>query len=75
MPAPSAPVAKLRASKARRTQSYAPDHPKILEVSRALDYEKLAEHAARVVKDWPTPPPEVCERIAGILRGRGGGAE
>jgi hypothetical protein len=67
MAMPSAAVAKLRASKARRLQSYPPEHPKVREVGRALDYEMLAEHAARVIADWPTPPPEVCDRIAAIL--------
>ncbi|BDB44549.1 MULTISPECIES: hypothetical protein [Mycobacterium] len=68
MAAPSAAVAKLRASKARRIQSYPPDHPKVREASAALEYELLIERAAKVVADWPTPPPEVRDRIAAILR-------
>ena len=65
---PPPAVAHRRAQKARRLQSYPPDHPKVLEAGQALDYEMLAEHAARVVADWPTPPPDVVDRIAAILR-------
>jgi hypothetical protein len=67
MAAPSANVAKLRASKARRLQSYPVDHPKVREVGQALDYEMLAEHAARVVADWPQPTDEQLQRIASLL--------
>jgi hypothetical protein len=31
--------------------------------------DRLAEHAAKLVADWPTPPLEVLNRIAAILRG------
>ncbi len=68
MAAPSATVAHLRASKARRLQSYPPDHPKVREVGQALDYAKLSEHAAKVVADWPDPPPEMLAEVAAILR-------
>ncbi|BBX00923.1 hypothetical protein MMOR_18590 [Mycolicibacterium moriokaense] len=74
MAAPSAPVAKLRASKARRLQSYPPDHPKVREVGQALAYEVLAEHAARVVADWPTPSAEQLAKVAAVLRNAGGAA-
>jgi hypothetical protein len=30
--------------------------------------DRLTEQAAEVVADWPTPPPEVLNRIAAILR-------
>ena len=65
---PSAAVAQLRASKARRLQSYPADHPKVREVGEALDYEMLAEHAARVVSTWPTPSEELLAKVTGVLR-------
>jgi hypothetical protein len=52
MAAPSATVAHLRASKARRLQSYPADHPKVREVGQALDYEMLAEHARMSRVSW-----------------------
>lgn len=69
MAALSATVAKLRASKARRLQSYPPDHPKVREVGQALDYEMLAEHAARVTATWPTPSDEQLAKVASVLFG------
>jgi hypothetical protein len=71
MAAPSAEVAHHRASLARRKQSYPENHPKVVEARQNLAYAALAEHAARVVGDWPTPPPEMLARIAGILRAGG----
>ena len=71
MAAPSATVAKLRASKARRLQSYPADHPKVEEVGQALDYEVLAEHAARVVANWPKPTEAQLARVAAILQAGG----
>jgi hypothetical protein len=74
MAAPSATVAKYRASKARRLQSYPADHPKVREVGQALDYEMLAEHAARVVTNWPRPSEEQLAKVAAILRSASSGA-
>ncbi|MGV0638245.1 hypothetical protein ABVK33_10030 [Mycobacterium kansasii] len=74
MAAPSAPVARLRAQKARRLQSYPPDHPKVREVGQALDYAMLTQHAAKVVETWPDPPPELLAEVAAILRIAGGAA-
>jgi hypothetical protein len=68
MPAPSPALAHLRSCVARRTQSYPPDHPVVLEAKRDLAYEKLAEHAAKVVADWPEPTDEQLARIAALLR-------
>lgn len=62
-------IAHHRAKVARRKQSYPDDHPKVVEAQQALAYAGLAEHAAKVVADWPTPPAEVLDRIATILRG------
>ncbi len=61
-------LAHHRAQVARRKQSYPDDHPKVVEAQYSLAYEGLAEHAARVVADWPAPTPEQLERIAAILR-------
>lgn len=67
MAAVSANVARLRASKARRLQSYPADHPKVREVGQALDYEVLAEHAVRVVSTWPSPSDEQLAKVASVL--------
>ena len=65
---PSPTVAQLRASNARRLQSYPADHPKVREAGQALDYEVLAEHAARVVSTWPTPSEELLAKVTDVLR-------
>lgn len=67
MAAPSAPVAKLRAQVARRNQSYPSDHPRVVEVRQALDYQVLAEHAARVVATWPDPTEEQLRKVSALL--------
>jgi len=59
----------LAGRKAALSRSRPGDDPEFVAVSEGLAYEQLAEHAARVVADWPTPPIEVRERISGILRG------
>lgn len=61
--------ARYRAQVARRKQSYSDDHPKVIEAQQNLAYAGLAEHAAQVVADWPTPPGEILDQIAAILRG------
>jgi hypothetical protein len=65
---PSTAVSKLRAQVARRTQSYPSDHPRVVEARQELDYTVLAEHAARVVANWPQPTPEQLQKVAAILR-------
>lgn len=62
-------IAHHRAKVARRKQSYPEGHPKVVEAQQDLAYAGLTEHAAKVVADWPTPPTEVLDRIAAILRG------
>jgi hypothetical protein len=59
----------LAGRKAALSRSRTEDDPEYRAVSEGLAYEGLAEHAARVVADWPTPPIEVRERISSILRG------
>jgi hypothetical protein len=71
---PSVTVAALRASKARRLQSYPAGHPKVHEVGEALDYEMLAEHAARVVSTWPMPSKELLAKVTDVLRTARAGA-
>lgn len=58
----------LAGRKAALSRSRPNDDPEYVAVSQGLAYEQLAEHAAEVVADWPTPPPEVRDRIAAILR-------
>ena len=40
----------------------------LADAKQDLAYEGLAEHAAKVVTNWPEPSPEVIARIAAILR-------
>ncbi len=68
MAAPSAEVAHLRASLARRTQSYPPNHQKVVEAKQQLVVAGLVEHVKKVVSDWPTPTPEQLEPVAALLR-------
>ena len=73
MAAPSATVARYRAQLARRTQSYPPHHPRVVEARRGLAIEQLAEHARRVVEGWPKPTSEQLQRVAAILLTAPGG--
>lgn len=68
MAAPSAEIAHLRASLARRTQSYPPNHQKVVEAKQQLVVAGLVEHVKKVVGDWPTPTPEQLEPVAALLR-------
>lgn len=60
--------AHYRAKVARRKQSYPDDHPKVIEAQRDLAYAGLSEHAAKVVANWPDPPPDLLAEVAAILR-------
>lgn len=68
MAAPSADIAHHRASLARRTQSYPPDHPKVIEAKQHLVVAGLVEHVKKVVSGWPPPTPEQLGHIASLLR-------
>ena len=59
----------LAGQKAALSRSRPNDDPEFVAVSLRLAYEQLAEHAAKVVADWPTPPDEVLAKVAAILRG------
>lgn len=61
----------LAGRKAALSRSRPEDDPEFVAVSERLAYEQLAEHAARVVAAWPTPPPEVRDRLVSILRAGG----
>jgi hypothetical protein len=72
----SAPVASHRGrvaalARAVRNGERSPEDPELNNARQDLAYERLAEQAAKVVADWPTPPPEVLNRIAAILRSGG----
>jgi hypothetical protein len=47
------------------------DDPDFIAAGHDLAYEGLAEHAARVVAQWPTPTNEQLQRVAAILRAGG----
>lgn len=69
MAAPSAESRHHRARIAALSRDRAPDDPEIVSARRLHDYSRLSDQAAKVVADWPTPPPEVLEKVAAILRG------
>jgi hypothetical protein len=69
MAALSAESRHHRASVARRKQSYPDGHPKVVEAKQNLDYARLADHAAKVIADWPAPTDEQLAKVAAILRG------
>lgn len=68
MAAPSAEVAKLRASLARRTQSYPPDHPKVVEARQALAAVGLEEHVRDILAKAPPLTEAQKEKISALLR-------
>jgi hypothetical protein len=49
-------------------RQHGPDHPKVAEARRDLEFTNLAEHVAAVVAGWPPPTEEQLDHIAGLLR-------
>jgi hypothetical protein len=74
MAAPSATVAKLRASLARRTQSYPPDHKQVVDARRDFAAAKIADYIAKVVAEAPPLTDEQRVRICALLRAGGDAA-
>lgn len=72
MAAPSAPISKARAKTARLSQSYPPDHPKLIEARRNLKALRLEEYVQKAVSEAPELSPDQLERIAALLRAGGG---
>ena len=68
MAAPSADVFHHRASLARRTQSYPPDHHKVVDAKRDLAEAKLADYIERVLSASPPFSDEQKTRLAELLR-------
>lgn len=59
----SARVAHHRASLARRTQSYPPDHPRVVEAQRALAIASVADHVSRVAAEYPDATAEIIAQL------------
>ena len=64
----ASPRRSLAGRKAALSRSRRNDDPEYVAVSQGLAYEQLAEHAAKVVADWPDPTDEQLSRIAALLR-------
>jgi hypothetical protein len=47
---------------------YPPDHPKVLEARRDLEFTNLADHVATVIAGFPKLTDEQLDHIAGLLR-------
>jgi hypothetical protein len=71
MAALSAAQRHHRARIAALSRDRDPDDPDLRDAKQSFAYAGLAEHAEKVVADWPTPPPEVLNRVAAILRSGG----
>ena len=56
--------------RAVRNGERATDDPALENALRALDVEKLAEHAAKVVAAWPTLTKSQRDRIGSIMASR-----
>lgn len=64
----SAEVDKSRASVARRSQSYPPDHPKVIEAKRDLAEAKIAAYVAKVLSEAPELTDGQRSRLAELLK-------
>jgi hypothetical protein len=64
----------LAARKAALSRSRTADDSEYVAVCRELEYQRLTEHAARVIADWPNPTEDQLERIAALLRTGGDAA-
>jgi hypothetical protein len=58
----------LAGRKAALSRSRPNNDPEFVAVSQGLAYEQLAEHAAKVVADWPAPTETQLAKVAAILR-------
>lgn len=56
-----------RAKVASLSRSRTPDDPELIDARRNLRAERLAEHVAKVVAEFPPLSDEQCQRIAGLL--------
>ena len=68
MSALSAERRHQRARKARLTQSYPPDHPKIIETERTLAALRLEEYIRRVLDEAPPLSDEQRTALAELLQ-------
>jgi hypothetical protein len=68
MAAPSAAVSYRRASLARRTQSYPPDHPMVVDARRDLAEAKLADYIEKVLAEAPPLTDAQRTALAELLR-------
>jgi hypothetical protein len=50
-----------------RTGKRRPDDAELQAAYGDLAYERLTEHAERVIAEWPQPTPEQLSRIAALL--------
>jgi hypothetical protein len=60
-------IAHARASLARRTQSYAPGHPRLVEARRNLATEQIASYIGKVVAEAPPLTREQLDRLHVLL--------
>lgn len=58
-----------RARVASLSRSRAADDPDLIEARRNLKAERLADHIARTVAEWPRLTPAQLDRLAILLRG------
>jgi hypothetical protein len=61
-------TARRRASHARLTQSYPPDHAKVVASKQALEASKAADRIEAIVADWPELSGQRLDRVAALLR-------
>lgn len=62
-------VAKHRAQVARRSQSYPPDHPHLVEARRDLAAARAEDYIRKLVDTFPPLSDEQRDRLALLLRG------
>jgi hypothetical protein len=65
---PSADAAHWRASKARRVQSYPPDHPKVVEADQNLAALRIEKYINTVLAEAPPLSDEQRTKLAELLR-------
>lgn len=62
-------VARERARVASLSRSRSTDDPDLIDARRNLRTERLADHIARTVSEWPPLTPAQLDRLAILLRG------
>jgi hypothetical protein len=65
---------KTRSQLANLSKILDSDDPRVIELRRELRAQRLADHVAKIIAEFPPLTPEQVDHVAGILRAGSGAA-